>query len=385
MGKDRRKEIGVKTRLKLWVKSGGRCEMKHCNKIVYRHSMTLSDGNFADVAHIIGSSKDGPRGNDESEELQTDFSNLMLLCKECHKEIDSYEEQYGIDLLRQWKQEHEERIEFLTSHVKEGKTSTILRMQINIGDRKSAMNNEAIYNAMFQRKTPRFPADPKGIFIDENFDRNADASIWEYFAQNNIKKKLDRYLEVGIDEIPTSHISIFGLAPMPFLMYLGRCVGDIIPCDIYQAQRNIDDTNDRWVWNKSVKVNHLPVKQEMVIKSNDSDTVLILFEVSDNISNDKVETILKPDMSVYKIFIDKPTPHYVQSPKQIEDFSKIFRELLNNIQKEHGRNCKILLLPALPVSFAIETGRVLLPTKDPYISVCEYSQEQGFREVLRLC
>lgn len=384
MGKDRRKSIKEKTRLKLWVKSGGRCEMKHCNKLVYQHSMTLSDGNFADIAHIIGSSVDGPRGNEHSEELQIDFSNLMLLCKECHKEIDIYEKKYGVALLRKWKREHEERIEFLTSQVREGKTSTILRMQFNIGDRNSMMSNEAIFNAMFQRETPRFPTDNKGIFINKTFDRNSKPIFWQQFAEQHVKKKLDRHLDIGIDETPIRHISIFGLAPMPFLMYLGKCVGDIIPCDIYQAQRNIENTNDRWVWNKNRPSNLQSIKEKVVIQKTNSDKVLIAFEISDTIHQDKIDTILTPEMSVYKIYIDTPSPHFVQSPKQIEEFSQLFRKLLNDIQKEHGRNCKISLLPALPVSFAIEIGRVLLPTKDPNIFVCEYLREKGFREVLQL-
>ena len=100
-----RKNIHKHTRLKLWIKSGGRCQFKHCNKQVWRHSITLSDGNFSEVAHIIGAKKGGPRGNDTSEELQIDYDNLMLVCKECHKLIDSYEEQYGSDILKKWKKE----------------------------------------------------------------------------------------------------------------------------------------------------------------------------------------------------------------------------------------------------------------------------------------
>jgi hypothetical protein len=44
-----------------------------------------------------------------------------------------------------------------------------------------------------------------------------------------------------------------------------------------------------------------------------------------------------------------------------------------------------MLAPAIPVSFAIECGRVILPTKDPEILVCEYHKESGgFKRVLQV-
>ena len=132
---------------------------------------------------------------------------------------------------------------------------------------------------MFQRETPKFPTNNKGIFINKTFDRNSEPAIWQQFAEQHIKRKLDWHSDIGIDETPIRHISIFGLAPMPFLMYLGKCVGDIIPCDIYQAQRNIEDTNDRWVWSKNKSSNFQSIKEKVVVKKPNSNKVLIAFEI----------------------------------------------------------------------------------------------------------
>ncbi len=79
-----RKSIPDATKLQLWVKSAGRCQFKGCNTPVWYNGLTLSEGNFAEVAHIIGSSKDGPRGTDQSEELialARQYQGLQL--KEC--------------------------------------------------------------------------------------------------------------------------------------------------------------------------------------------------------------------------------------------------------------------------------------------------------------
>ena len=93
------------TRLKLWVKSAGRCQFHGCNEPLWRNGLTLSDGNFAEVAHIVAASESGPRGSEESADLRIDYSNLMLLCQRCHKAIDDDPDRYTTELLRQWKHE----------------------------------------------------------------------------------------------------------------------------------------------------------------------------------------------------------------------------------------------------------------------------------------
>lgn len=96
----------------LWVKSGGRCEFRGCNKYLYKDGVTRQPRNLANIAHIVSWIPTGPRGNQDSEKLAKDISNLMLTCSEHNNLIDDaqYVEQYPIELLQQFKREHEERI-----------------------------------------------------------------------------------------------------------------------------------------------------------------------------------------------------------------------------------------------------------------------------------
>ena len=377
-----RKSIPEAVKLQLWVKSAGRCEFKGCNTPVWYNGLTLSEGNFAEVAHIIGSSKDGPRGTGQSEELQTDFSNLMLLCQRCHKEIDedSHSEKYPVELLRSWKQEHETRIEIQTSYPEDIHKSTVLLFSVNIGDRTVPINYEAVRNAMF----PKFPTDSKGIKIEEkHFDRLWAPEQWQAFAESRIKLKILRYFEEGIDDIRIKHLSVFGISPMPLLMYLGKCIGDTVPTDIYQSHRNIENTSKTWSWQEESSVD-LPylVSCEQDVKS---EIVLLKLAISDTIRRDKYENLVSDACSIYQITISEPSPHFLKSKRQLEIFSYEYRKLLNVIQAKHGRNCKILILPAVPVSIAVECGRVILPTKDPEIYACEYYNDRGdFQKVLKI-
>lgn len=375
-----RRSIPETTKLQLWVKSAGRCEFKGCNIPVWYNGLTLSEGNFAEFAHIIGSSKDGPRGTEQSEELQVNFDNLMLLCQRCHKEIDDNPAKYPTELLRDWKQEHESRIEIQTSYPEDIHRSTVLVFSINIGDRTVPINIEAIRNAMF----PKFPTDLKGIKIEEkDFDRKGTPEQWKIFAEMKIRRKVLRYLDEGIDDIKIKHISLFGISPMPLLMYLGRCIGDTVPTDIYQSHRNIENTSKTWSWQEETATNlsySISCEQE-----GESEIVFLKLAISDAIERDKYENLVSSDCNIYQITISEPSPHFLKSKRQLEVFSYEYRKLLNEIQAKHGKNCKIYILPAVPISIAVECGRVILPTKDPEVYACEYYSDQGgFQAVLQI-
>ena len=375
-----RKGIPDTVKLQLWVKSAGRCEFKVCNEPVWQNGLTLNGGNFAEVAHIIGSSKDGPRGGPESEDLQVEYSNLMLLCQRCHKEIDTNPEKYSTEVLQKWKIEHEERIEIQTSHPEDINKSTVTICSVNIGDRVTPINFEAIRNAMF----PKYPTDLKGIKIEESdFDREFNEEQWQTFAETKIKRKIGRVFENSIDETKIKHLSIFAIAPMPLLFYLGKCVGDTIPCDIYQSHRNIENTSKTWNWQDASGVHTTFLVK--CLRKKQGQKVILKLAISDSLDQDKYKSIIDNETSIYQITVLNPTPHFLKSKNQLQVFSHEYRKLLNQIQLSHGKSCEILILPAVPVSLAIECGRVILPTKDPHIYVCEYyNDRRGYKRVLRI-
>ena len=374
-----RSTIPEHARLKLWVKAAGRCEFRGCNEPVWRNNLTLSNGNFGEVAHIIPVSEGGPRGSEESADLQIDYSNLMLLCPRCHIEIDRDPNKYSSELLRQWKQEHEKRIEIQTNYPEEIHKSTVVLFTVKIKNRIPRINPEAYRNAMF----PKYPVD-EGIKIDnQDFDRHGDKSEWEAYARV-IERKIRTSIEEGIDEIKIKHFSIFAIGPMPLLVFLGRCIGDIIPADLYQRHRNIKDTSKTWSWQTEKQETQTSYIVNPIQVVENSENVAIILALSDTIEKDKYANFVDDTFSIYEITIENPSPHFLRNPKQLEHFSYEYRKLLNQVQTTHGHRCKVFILPAVPISIAVECGRVLLPTKDPEIFACEYYDEDGFRKVLKI-
>ena len=128
----KRPAIPEKTRTRLWVLAGGRCQYEGCNKPLWQDELTMAQMNTAYIAHIIAAEPNGPRGDKElSPKLATDISNLMLMCDEHHRLIDREDvEGHPVERLHEMKRKHEERIELLTSIKREKKVMFFFMVQI---------------------------------------------------------------------------------------------------------------------------------------------------------------------------------------------------------------------------------------------------------------
>jgi hypothetical protein len=94
----------------LMANSGGRC----CNPACRKNLLVEYEGRrgtIAEMAHIIARSKDGPRGDSPLDPDERDvYDNALLLCPNCHTEVDEFPLMFVRDLLRRWKTDREREI-----------------------------------------------------------------------------------------------------------------------------------------------------------------------------------------------------------------------------------------------------------------------------------
>lgn len=103
--------IEEKTKRLLLARSGGFCGNPDCNVDLYPLFLNREITNIDELAHIIGQSDRGPRGEcDLSDEERDDFMNIILLCPTCHTKADKFYHLFPTATLIKWKKEHEERI-----------------------------------------------------------------------------------------------------------------------------------------------------------------------------------------------------------------------------------------------------------------------------------
>lgn len=92
------------TRKKLWAKSGNMCAI--CKTKLFIPKPTEAEPNIGEECHIISVKKNGPRHKEGLTDYNN-YDNLILLCRNHHKEVDELIETYTEDILRNIKQNHE--------------------------------------------------------------------------------------------------------------------------------------------------------------------------------------------------------------------------------------------------------------------------------------
>lgn len=104
---DKAREYKRSTIRRLDTLSGNRCAAPDCERsLIARDNNTI----VSKICHIEAASSEGPRFNAAmTDDDRRHYSNLILLCDECHSIIDNKEneERYPVELLKEWKSAHE--------------------------------------------------------------------------------------------------------------------------------------------------------------------------------------------------------------------------------------------------------------------------------------
>jgi len=369
------RKVPDKIQKMLWGLTAGRCEFAGCNKDLFEHSVTLLAGNFAQVAHIVAFREDGPRGDDDKRpEHVHDLENLMLLCPECHKLIDDRPTEFTRPTLKSYKRDHEERVRHVTSFGPDLKTS-IVQLKALIAGQPVAIPISHIYDAV----APRWPTDRKGCVIDITAI-DVEDSAGTSAAVRKIDKELDRLYADGMDVESIRHISLFALAPIHLLTYLGSRMSDKIPVDFFQRHR--DESGSPWQW----RISDTPVtyRAHCIRPGTDKSKVALVLSLSGVIPDTALPKGVDETYHVYEITLANTTPHrdFLRQRGDLEQFRKCYRSFLAQLTQDHGLISEIQVYPAVPAPVATVLGYDLLPKVHPALRMFDYSRENGFQERL---
>lgn len=248
------------TKLKLCARAGGRCQFEGCNKKLFIDGITLTELNNSNIAHIVASSPDGPRGNEHSYELSDEIENLMLMCQEHHKLIDDNPEIYTTQLLQNMKNEQEIKIEELLNEMNYPKSEIIMfespiKNQINV-----KVNFKQAVDAV--RTCGYNPASNHGVSITINsFENYRSSRYWES-VERELIDKVNYQIESLYRCSPDLQLAIFPIAPIPLIVKLGNLLGDKRKIDIYQKFRE----HDTWKWQSTELLNSFSTEKNKISK-----------------------------------------------------------------------------------------------------------------------
>ena len=154
--------ISDHTRKLLWGKAGNLCSMCR-SELTMEENANDVHSIIGDECHIVSKSVNGPRYQGTDIQDLDEYPNLILLCKNHHKEIDDLPEKYSVAFLQALKRTHTEWIKqtlqpkldaktnkspTVDYHATKDNTELLLLTQIRSGKEEMALalNSEAFYS-----------------------------------------------------------------------------------------------------------------------------------------------------------------------------------------------------------------------------------------------
>lgn len=369
--------VPVSVQTLLWGIAAGRCEFEGCNRPLWKNDLTQDVRVIGEKAHIRAFRTRGPRGRrGVASEDVNGIENLMLVCPICHLTIDRGDgpTQYTVERLRAMKTAHEARIQAACA-VQSGRISHLLTYATHVGAHHSLPTLADAGVAMLAQR--RYPS---GTVLDlgtrDGADSAVDSDFWVREA-TRLTHQFDRQVRQPLERGEITHISTFALAPQPLLIKLGTLLGDITPVDTYQRHREPAS----WVWPTGVQPFRITISEP---EANTGPAALVL-SISATITPDRIERVLGPNTNIWSVTIPKPHNDAVRSHENLAVFRATLRPLFDRIKTAHGHRGTLHIFPAMPVSLAVELGRIRMPKADmPWLLYDEQPPRGGFVPALTI-
>lgn len=370
-------KVDQKTQRALWARAAGRCQYRGCNcELVGELLSGKEDKMFGFVAHIVADSPNGARGHPtRSALLAKDISNLMLLCAKHHRLIDEEApDDHPEELLLRMKDDHERRVR-IAAGIQPDRTSHVIRFGANIGMNEALVAREDIFASMQPDRSPAsfdtIDLEMLGLSLDD-----ADEQYWQV-QQTNLQRQFAEKIRGRIERQQITHASVFALAPQPLLIELGRQLCDILPAEVHQRHRE----PATWKWQND----SAPIEFQVEVPTEVCSTVALILGLSATISKERIDTVLGQDVSVWSLTATSPHNDIMRNAGDLSRFRQELRRLFDKVKSVHGEGATINVFPALPVSAAVELGRVWMPKADlPMIIFDQNRRVGGFAPALRI-
>ncbi len=359
----RRKQPDHLEQIKVWVRAGGHCAL--CHRYLLESEINFEFEKLGELAHIVASTNSAlaPRGLSELPEDERDLAeNLLLTCAHCHNDIDKRNQAQRLDVnwLLKVKKDHEHRVLEATTLAANEKT-VILRMVGHIRGASTEIGGlEAVaaINAAAGR-SPVLSLDPSraGPEIDLRSLPGEDdpiASLYYETACSRITQVLTERLQPAVERGEVQHLSVFGFARLPLLVYFGARLDDTISTEIYQRHRSTES----WAWGNNgngLRFDHRPVNE--VRHSRASEAVLVA-NVSGTVDQDMIPAELV-GLPRFAIEPRSGEPHRdaISTRASRDSFQDSLTRLLGHIEAKHKRIATLHVFAAAPVCAAIILGR----------------------------
>ena len=366
-----RKPIKKTTERLLWAMTAGRCEK--CGRLIYKHPLSGTIGNFAQIAHSLPVAQ-GARAQfkrkykiiDPSLDVN-DIDNLLLLCYDCHQEIDKIHPQnYPPELLKIIKRDFQEFV-LKATNIKRNVPTIAIRYSANLHNRKIPITG--IAKAVFPDK-----------HIDKEFDlslKNSEFHVGDYnfwqIEEQNLVRRFERAILPELEDYNNTalNFSVFAIAPIPLLVKLGSLLSNKQIIDVYQLKKSPILT---WEWESTD--DDTDYTSTIIQNCEDVQKIVLIISLSGLIRHEEVkkacgwENALVVEIKTNHV----PSDDYLRTKRQLEKFVRCYQQTKELLRNSCQSNIMIHLFAAVPISVAIEIGRHRNPVFDLPLTVYNYDK-----------
>ena len=334
----------------------------------YLHSVLAGE-----LAHNVGATATAgsPRGLAERIVDRDAEENLLLLCHACHRLIDNEDHApyFTTERLRAQKRRHEDRVRLAattggmrrTAALRVGglvRGATALASQRQTADALLADGYLGLVDSRWQ-----------GDFLCKIAGDPSRLTYWRA-AQEEIDGVL-RLIEQSVASGEVEHLSIFAIAPIPLLMYLGSRLDDKTDTRLYQKHR---DGDQGWRWDATAPIHDFSFS--VTIGATPAPEVVLAASLTAEVQ----KTNLPDALQAFPYFEIRPEadrfgPGLFSHPNTLRNFADRWRTLLAEVEKTCPGATKWHLVAAAPLTPAIEMGRALMRGAQPPTEV--YERQNG--------
>lgn len=378
----KRGKIDAPVRERVWGRAAARCVL--CSKWVVDEREFWHAIPVGQIAHNVAASSGpkAPRGESSlTEKERAAETNLLLLCGDCHRVIDSpvYREKYTVEFLTKKKQQHERRVREVTDFATL-RPSTVIRFTAPVRGTVAPATHAQIGEALRRSGLTGMGADTRtGAFeIDLRSD---ESDTWSWDAA---KKAIDHGVARAHEAIAAHDagvVSVFALAPVPMLVYFGAALDDKTETRIFPRTRG--DHVEVWSWPEEAP---MPGVFEWTIQDSgnrSAQDVVALVDVSARIEPSRIPAELG-SAPVVRLSANDFGPDAIASQGDLDAFARVWRDLLAHVEARWPAVQRLHLLAAVPTTAAVTLGRHRMRGAHPTFVVYQRTNEGTYEAALEV-
>lgn len=193
-------------------------------------------------------------------------------------------------------------------------------------------------------------------------------------ARSASDELVDGRLRDGIAKDQISHVSVFGFARLPLMVYLGTKLDDGFSSDLYQRSR----ITQSWEWSTD------PGTAKFVIdvpSAAQADEINVIVNMSGTIHSEELPEEVR-DLPTYVLRMEDGLVgdvNVISSKADLDHFRATWYRLVGSIEKHHKLARSVNLFAAAPLTAAIAIGQAINP--QVFESVAVYHRSDGGYDV----